>query len=63
MKFGTDDARFNRIFCMRGFEHLKAMFNKYLELSGVNIEDSISMETGGDYEKGLLALGRYLRVF
>ncbi|CAF1191411.1 unnamed protein product [Rotaria magnacalcarata] len=60
-KFGTDEAKFNELFCNRSDSELKAIFNQFAELSGKSIEEIVKKETSGDIQKGILAIIRCIR--
>lgn len=56
--FGTDESEFIRIFCRRSFHQLNATFWEYNEMTKTPIEKSIKSETGGNFEKALLTIGK-----
>jgi len=76
-KFGTDEAKFNVLFCDRSDPQLRAIFNEYAKITGKSIgkkfiliihliiliftEESVKSETSGDTQKGLLAIIRCVR--
>ncbi|CAF0755465.1 unnamed protein product [Rotaria sordida] len=60
-KFGTDESRFNVLFCDRSDPQLRAIFNEYAKLTGKSIEESVKSETSGDLQRGLLAIIRCVR--
>lgn len=43
LKFGTDEARFNVLFCDRSDSQLRAIFNEYAKLTGKSIGERISL--------------------
>ncbi|UJR35955.1 hypothetical protein I4U23_028696 [Adineta vaga] len=60
-KFGTDEARFNVLFCSRSDPQLRAIFNEFAKLTGKSVEDTVKSETSGDLQKGLMAIIRCVR--
>ncbi|CAF2904300.1 unnamed protein product [Rotaria sp. Silwood2] len=60
-KFGTDESRFNALFCDRSDPQLRAVFNEYAKLTNKSIEESVKSETSGDLQKGLVAIIRCIR--
>lgn len=59
--WGTDESRFNVILASRSYEQLLLTFEKYAELSGKSIEDSIKSEMSGDIQDGMLAIVHSVR--
>ncbi|XP_033118701.1 annexin A13-like [Anneissia japonica] len=55
-RWGTDESCFNRILATRNFEQLRCVFDKYNEVAGCDIEDSIRDETSGNLQDGYLAI-------
>jgi hypothetical protein len=76
-KFGTDEAKFNVLFCDRSDSQLRAIFNEYAKITGKSIgnkfiliihliiliftEEAVKSETSGDLQKGILAIIRCVR--
>ncbi|CAF0771349.1 unnamed protein product [Didymodactylos carnosus] len=60
-KFGTDESRFNVLFCNRSDSQFRAIINEFTKLTGKTIEESVKSETSGDLSKGLLAIIRCIR--
>jgi hypothetical protein len=76
-KFGTDEAKFNVLFCDRSDPQLRAIFNEYAKITGKSIgkkfiliihliiliftEEAVKSETSGDLQKGILAIIRCVR--
>ncbi|CAF0825966.1 unnamed protein product [Adineta steineri] len=60
-KFGTDEAKFNVLFCNRSDSQLRAIFNEFAKLTGKSIEEIVTSETSGDLRKGILAIIRSVR--
>jgi len=59
---GTDESVFNVVLCTRSYPQLKATFEKYRELTGKGIIDTISREMSGSVKEGFLAIGLYLVI-
>ncbi|CAF4693288.1 unnamed protein product, partial [Rotaria socialis] len=57
-KFGTDESKFNVLFCARSDAQMRAIFNEYAKLTGKSIEETVKSETSGDIQKGILAIIR-----
>lgn len=57
-KWGTDESKFNMIFGVRSYSHLRQMFEEYQKKTGKTIEDSIKSEMSGNIAKTYLALSR-----
>jgi annexin A7/11 len=57
-KLGTDESKFNSVFGIRSFAHLRAMFEEYKRKSGEDIENSIKAEMSGNLAKTYLALSK-----
>ncbi|XP_071965357.1 annexin A13-like [Antedon mediterranea] len=55
-RWGTDESCFNKILATRNFDQLKFIFEKYTEIAGCDIEDSIRDETSGLLQDGYLAI-------
>ncbi|KAK3091422.1 hypothetical protein FSP39_019774 [Pinctada imbricata] len=55
-QWGTDEIQLNRILCLRSFEQLRAIFEKYQEIAGKEIEEDIESEMSGSMKDGFLAL-------
>lgn len=53
---GTDETAFNLVLCRRNFCQLRAVFDKYYEISEKNIEEVITSECTGTLEDGYLAI-------
>ena len=60
-KLGTDESRFNVIFCGRSFPQLRATFDAYQRDYKQQIENVISSEFSGDIKNGLLAIAAIAR--
>ncbi|CAF0830960.1 unnamed protein product [Adineta ricciae] len=60
-KFGTDEARFNVLFCDRSDPQLRAIFNEFAKLTGKSVEETVKSETSGDLQKGIIAIIRCVR--
>ncbi|KAM4810521.1 annexin A5 [Rhinophrynus dorsalis] len=61
MKWGTDEEKFINILGNRSYAHLRKVFDKYMTISGYQIEESIDRETSGHLEKLLLAIVKSIR--
>ncbi|KAH0615956.1 hypothetical protein JD844_026633, partial [Phrynosoma platyrhinos] len=57
LKWGTDEEKFITILGTRSVSHLRRVFDKYMTISGFQIEETIDRETSGAMEKLLLATG------
>ena len=57
---GTDESVFNKIFCVRSYPQLLAVFDEYKSIAGKEIEESLESELSGDLKRGMLAIGVYL---
>ncbi|XP_053559269.1 annexin A3 [Bombina bombina] len=55
-KWGTDEAKFIEILCVRSFPQLRLTFEEYKNISKKAIEDSIAGEMSGHLEDLLLAI-------
>ena len=55
---GTDEVKFNRIFAVESFPHLKLVFEEYRKLTGKEIETAIKSEMSGSVEEAFLAVGK-----
>jgi len=60
-KFGTNEAVFTTILSDRGFAQLRKTFEEYNNMSGHDIEVAIRKETGGNLQKGYLAIVGYIK--
>ena len=54
---GTDEVKFNRVFAVESFPHLRLVFDEYRKLTGKDIESAIKSEMSGDVEDAFLAVG------
>ncbi|XP_048797247.1 annexin A5 isoform X2 [Lagopus muta] len=61
LKWGTDEETFITILGTRSVSHLRRVFDKYMTISGFQIEETIDRETSGDLEKLLLAVVKCIR--
>lgn len=61
LKWGTDEEKFITILGTRSNAHLKKVFDKYMTISGYQIEESISRETSGQLKSLLLAIVKSAR--
>ncbi|KAE8630489.1 hypothetical protein XENTR_v10000839 [Xenopus tropicalis] len=61
LKWGTDEEKFITILGTRSIHHLRKVFDKYMTISGFQIEESIDRETSGHMEKLLLAVVKNVR--
>ncbi|XP_018420238.1 PREDICTED: annexin A5 [Nanorana parkeri] len=61
VKWGTDEEKFITILGTRSNAHLRKVFDKYMTISGYQIEESIDRETSGHLEKLLLAIVKSVR--
>ncbi|KAG8454090.1 hypothetical protein GDO86_000650 [Hymenochirus boettgeri] len=60
-KWGTDEEKFITILGTRSVAHLRKVFDKYMTISGYQIEESIDRETSGHLEKLLLGVVKSIR--
>ncbi|OCT88290.1 hypothetical protein XELAEV_18016924mg [Xenopus laevis] len=60
-KWGTDEAQFIYILGSRSKQHLHLVFDKYQEISGKTIEESIKEELSGDFQDLMLAVVKCIR--
>ncbi|XP_077468832.1 annexin A4-like isoform X1 [Stigmatopora argus] len=60
-KWGTDESKFNAVLCGRSKNHLRAVFEEYLEMFEVDIEKSIRREMSGDLKSGMLAVVKCIK--
>ncbi|MBN3296987.1 ANXA5 protein, partial [Amia calva] len=60
-KYGTDEDTFITILGNRSAEHLRKVFEKYMTISGFEIEESIERETSGGLKSVLLAVVKCAR--
>lgn len=58
---GTDEEKFITIFGTRSVSHLRRVFDKYMTISGFQIEETIDRETSGNLEQLLLAVVKSIR--
>ncbi|XP_069834643.1 annexin A5 [Dendropsophus ebraccatus] len=61
LKWGTDEEKFITILGTRSVAHLRKVFDKYMTLSGYQIEESIGRETSGNLQRLLLAMVKCVR--
>uniref|UniRef100_G1P7U7 Annexin n=1 Tax=Myotis lucifugus TaxID=59463 RepID=G1P7U7_MYOLU len=61
LKWGTDEEKFITIFGTRSVSHLRRVFDKYMTISGFQIEETIDRETSGNLEQLLLAVVKCIR--
>ncbi|KAH1170513.1 hypothetical protein KIL84_001498 [Mauremys mutica] len=61
LKWGTDEEKFITILGTRSVCHLRKVFDRYMTISGFQIEETIDRETSGDLEKLLLAIVKCVR--
>ncbi|XP_053559581.1 annexin A5 isoform X2 [Bombina bombina] len=61
LKWGTDEEKFITILGTRSVAHLRRVFDRYMTISGYQIEESIDRETSGHLEKLLLAIVKSVR--
>ncbi|XP_044284883.1 annexin A5 [Varanus komodoensis] len=61
LKWGTNEEKFITILGTRSVAHLRRVFDKYMTISGFQIEESIDRETSGALEKLLLATVKSIR--
>ncbi|KAF6305734.1 annexin A5 [Rhinolophus ferrumequinum] len=61
LKWGTDEEKFITIFGTRSVSHLRRVFDKYMTISGFQIEETIDRETSGNLEQLLLAIVKSIR--
>ncbi|KAM3938024.1 annexin A5 isoform 2-T2 [Leptodactylus fuscus] len=61
LKWGTDEEKFITILGTRSNAHLKKVFDKYMTISGYQIEESIGRETSGNLQNLLLAVVKSVR--
>ncbi|XP_033118728.1 annexin A13-like [Anneissia japonica] len=60
-KFGTDESEFQRVLLGRSYEHLRAVFDAYSNISKKSIEEAIKSEMSGDLEKSYLTIVKCIR--
>uniref|UniRef100_A0A0P6JGS6 Annexin n=1 Tax=Heterocephalus glaber TaxID=10181 RepID=A0A0P6JGS6_HETGA len=61
LKWGTDEEKFITIFGTRSVSHLRRVFDKYMTISGFQIEETVDRETSGNLEQLLLAVVKSIR--
>ncbi|XP_044536190.1 annexin A5 [Gracilinanus agilis] len=61
LKWGTDEEKFITILGTRSVVHLRRVFDKYMTISGFQIEETIDRETSGHLEQLLLAIVKSIR--
>lgn len=61
LKWGTDEEKFITILGTRSVSHLRRVFDKYMTISGFQIEETIDRETSGNLENLLLAVVKSIR--
>lgn len=61
LKWGTDEEKFITILGTRSIPHLRKVFDKYMTISGYQVEESIGRETSGNLQKLLLAIVKSVR--
>ncbi|XP_036621317.1 annexin A5 [Trichosurus vulpecula] len=61
LKWGTDEEKFITILGTRNVSHLRRVFDKYMTISGFQIEETIDRETSGHLEQLLLAIVKSVR--
>lgn len=55
-RLGTNESKFDCIFCSRSFGHLKKIIQFYEEITGHELEKAIEKETSGDLKKAYLGI-------
>jgi len=55
-KIGTDEEKFNQIFCARNFAQLNLIFNEYSKISKKDIEKAVDSEMSGYLRVGMLGI-------
>ncbi|VDI14373.1 annexin A7/11, partial [Mytilus galloprovincialis] len=60
-RWGTDEETFVRIFACRDYYQLRATYNEYVKITQRDIENSVSRETSGDFERGLLSIVKNIK--
>ncbi|XP_076875984.1 annexin A4 [Brachyhypopomus gauderio] len=60
-RWGTDEAKFLTILCVRNRNHLLRVFQEYQSIAGRDIEDSIKREMSGNLEEVFLAIVRCIK--
>ena len=58
-RMGTDEAKFNRIFAVESFPHLRLVFEEYRKLTGKDIESAVKSEMSGYVEDAFLAISMF----
>lgn len=61
LKWGTDEEKFITILGTRSITHLRKVLDKYMTISGFQLEETIDRETSGALEKLLLAIVKCVR--
>ncbi|XP_035234523.1 annexin A4-like [Anguilla rostrata] len=59
--WGTDEAKFLSVLCVRSRKHLLRVFEEYKKISGREIEESIKREMSGNLEDVFLAIVSCIR--
>ncbi|KAJ8285879.1 hypothetical protein GJAV_G00032010 [Gymnothorax javanicus] len=59
--WGTDEAKFLSVLCVRSRKHLLRVFKEYKKISGRDIEESIKREMSGNLEDAFLAIASCIR--
>ncbi|XP_046581211.1 annexin B9-like [Haliotis rubra] len=54
--WGTEEAEFNAVLCLRSPAQIRATIEKYEDLHGSSMEDAIRSECGGDLQNGFLSI-------
>jgi len=60
-QYGTDESAFNLVLCSRSISQLRATISVYKQVAGRDIEDSITSETSGTLQDGMLAIVKYCK--
>ncbi|KAJ6653132.1 hypothetical protein lerEdw1_010094 [Lerista edwardsae] len=60
-RWGTDEAQFMTILCIRSRNHLLRVFDEYRNIANKDITESIKSEMAGDLEDALLAIVKCMR--
>ncbi|KAJ8378072.1 hypothetical protein AAFF_G00248670 [Aldrovandia affinis] len=59
--WGTDEAKFLSVLCVRNRKHLLRVFEEYKKISGRDIEESIKREMSGNLEDVFLAIVKSIK--